>query len=305
MSAKFIGVFLAGWMALLFSAGAQDDQLTKAQIEQLAKSLHYQQGQIKIKDGLATLDVPTNFYYLDPADTKTVLVKFWGNPPAQADRTLGLLIPAGMSPLEPGCWVVTISYVEDGYVKDGDADKINYDDLMKKMQNDATENNKARQEKGYPTVQLIGWAAPPHYDAATHKLYWAKEVKFEDQDENTLNYDIRILGRRGVLVLTAVSSMSQLPEIEKQTPGILAMVDFNQGSRYADFDPKVDKVATYGIAALVAGGIAAKLGLFSGLFKLILAFAVAAKKFVIIAFLAIAAWFRKIFGRQKTPPPSA
>jgi uncharacterized membrane-anchored protein len=301
MNAKFISVFLAGWMALLFSASAQDDQLTSDQIKQLAQSLHYRQGQIKIQDGLAMLDVPTNFNYLDAQDAKTVLVKFWGNPPALAEKTLGLLIPAGMNPLKRGCWVVTISYVNDGYVKDGDANKINYDDLMKQMQKDADENNKARKEKGYPTVQLIGWATPPHYDAATHKLYWAKEVKFEDQDENTLNYDIRILGRRGVLVLTAVSSMDQLPEIEKETPGILGMVDFNQGNRYADFDPKIDKVATYGIAALVAGGIAAKLGLF----KLLLAGLLAAKKFVIIAFVAIAAWFKRIFGRQKTPPPSA
>ena len=182
MNVKFTCVFLAGWLALLLSAGAQDDQLTKAQVEDLAKNLHYQQGQIKIKDGLAILNVPTNFYYLDPQDAKTVLVKFWGNPPSLADKSLGLLIPSDKNVLEPGCWVVTISYVGDGYVKDDDASKINYDDLMKQMQKGAEENNKARQEKGYPTVQLIGWATPPHYDAATHKLYWAKEVKFEDQD---------------------------------------------------------------------------------------------------------------------------
>jgi uncharacterized membrane-anchored protein len=305
MTAKFTSVFLAGWMALILSAGAQDDQLTKAQIEELAKNLHYQQGQIKIQDGLATLNVPTNFYYLDPQDAKTVLVKFWGNPPSMVDKTLGLLMPSDKNPLKSGCWVVTMSYVNDGYVKDTDASKINYDDLLKQMQKGTEENNKARQEKGYPTVQLIGWASPPHYDAATHKLYWAKEVKFEDQDENELNYDIRILGRRGVLVLTAVSRMSQLPEIENQTPAILGMVDFNQGNRYADFDPKIDKVATYGIAALVAGGIAAKLGLFSGLFKLVLAFLVAAKKLVIICVVAIAAFFKKLFGRNKTSPPTA
>lgn len=115
-----------------------------------------------------------------------------------------------------------------------------------------------------------------------------------------LNYDIRILGRRGVLVLTAVSSMDQLPEIEKETPGILGMVDFNQGSRYADFDPKVDKVATYGIAALVAGGIAAK----AGLFKLLLAGLLALKKFVIIAFVAVVAFFKRLFGRGKMRPPT-
>jgi uncharacterized membrane-anchored protein len=301
MNTKFISVLLAGWMGLLPGARAQDNQLSDAQIKQLAQGLHYQQGQVKIQDGLATFNVPTNFYFLGPQDAKTVLVKFWGNPPAQVDDTLGLLMPSNLTPLDPACWAVVISYSNDGYVKDNDAGKINYDDLLKKMQADTRDNNKTRQEKGYPTVQLIGWATPPHYDAATHKLYWAKELKIDGAGENTLNYDVRILGRRGVLVLTAVAGMTQLPEIEKQTPTILGMVDFNQGNRYADFDPKVDKVATYGIAALVAGGIAAKLGIF----KLLLAGLLALKKFVIIAFVAIAAFFKRLFGRGKTQPPTA
>ena len=305
MNTKFISVFLAGWMGVLLCARAQDNQLSDAQVKQLAQGLHYQQGQVKIKDDLATFNVPTNFNFLGPQDAKTVLVKFWGNPPAQVDDTLGLLMPANVTPLDSDCWAVVISYDNDGYVKDNDAGKINYDDLLKKMQAATRDNNKAREEKGYPPVQLIGWATPPRYDAATHKLYWAKELKIDGSDENSLNYDVRILGRRGVLVLTAVAGMTQLPEIEKQTPAILGMVDFNQGNRYADFDPKVDKVATYGIAALVAGGIAAKLGLFSGLFKVVLAFLVAAKKLIIVCAVAIAAFFKRLFGRGKTQPPTA
>jgi uncharacterized membrane-anchored protein len=125
------------------------------------------------------------------------------------------------------------------------------------------------------------------------------ELKFSRQLEDTLNYDIRILGRRGVLVLNAIATMDQLPEIEQQTPQILAMVNFNDGNRYADFNPKVDKVATYGIAALVAGGVAAKLGLF----KLVWVFLLAAKKFVIIAVVAVTAWIKKLFSRNNTPTP--
>jgi hypothetical protein len=94
MISKLSALIALVWMTLVFSAGAQDHQLTLAQIQQLVKSLKYQQGQIKIQGGLATLDVPTNFYYLDANDAKTVLVKFWGNPPAQVDDTLGLLIPS-------------------------------------------------------------------------------------------------------------------------------------------------------------------------------------------------------------------
>jgi uncharacterized membrane-anchored protein len=224
----------------------------------------------------------------------------WGNPPSEV-KPLGLLIPAGMTPLSTNCWVVTIAYSEDGFVKDDDASKINYDELLKKMQAGIAENNKAREEHGYPTITLVGWAAPPHYDAATHKLYWAKQLKFGDEPNDTLNYSIRMLGRKGVLELNAVASVDQFATIDAQTPQILGMVDFKEGSRYADFDPKVDKVAKYGIATLVAGGAlaaAAKLGLLKGLWIFILA----AKKFIIIGVIAVIAFFKKMFKRSGGSP---
>ncbi len=126
---------------------------------------------------------------------------------------------------------------------------------------------------------------------ATHKLYWAKEVKFGSQPDNTLNYNIRMLGRGGMLVLNGVAAMSQLPEIERPTPKILAAIDFNPGHRSADLNPKSDKIAEYGLAALVVGTAAAaamKLGFFKALGAAVLA----AKKFIIIGAIAIAASVR-------------
>ena len=111
--------------------------------------MKYQQGEIDLRGGLAKLTVPKDFNYLGPDDAETVLVKLWGNPPSEV-KPLGLLIPAGMTPLVTNCWVVTIDYSEDGYVKDDDASKINYDDLLKKMQKGIAENNKEREEHGYP-----------------------------------------------------------------------------------------------------------------------------------------------------------
>jgi uncharacterized membrane-anchored protein len=287
---------LAGFATLTGLARAQTDtNALPPQIVKLLNDLKYQQGQIDLRGGLATLTVPKEFNFLDSTDAETVLVKLWGNPPSE-DKPLGLLIPAGMTPISSNCWVVTISYDEDGYVKDDDASKINYDDLLKQMQKSVVENNKARQEKGYPAVDLLGWAEPPRYDAATHKMYWAKRFKVEGETGDTLNYNIRMLGRKGVLELNAIASVDQLPTIDAQTPQILGMVDFKEGNRYADFDPKVDKVATYGLAALVAGGAlaaAAKLGFLKILWVGILA----AKKFIIIGIAAIVAFFKKRFNR--------
>jgi len=306
MKIKFSILLLAGFLAAtgLIRAQENTNEMTRLkEAVQIAKNLKYLQGDIDLRGGLAKLTVPKEFNYLGPDDAETVLVKLWGNPPS-GQKPLGLLLPAGMTPLDTNCWVVTIDYSEDGYVKDDDAAKINYDDLLKKMQAGIAENNKERQKEGYPAITLVGWAAPPHYDAATHKLYWAKDLKFEGEEHNTLNYSIRMLGRKGVLELNAIAQIDQLPDIDKQTPQILGMVDFKEGNRYADFDPKVDKVAKYGIAALVAGGVlagAAKLGLLKGLWVFILA----AKKFIIIGIIAVVAFFKKMFNRGGNTTPTS
>jgi uncharacterized membrane-anchored protein len=282
-------------LAVIPVRGQADTNGLPPQILEMLRQLKYRQGEIDLRGGLAKLTVPGDFNFLDADDAETVLVKLWGNPPSEK-KPLGLLMPSGMTPLSSNCWVVTIDYSEDGYVKDDDAGKINYDDLLKQMQKAVEENNKERQEKGYPTAQLLGWAAPPRYDAVSHKLYWAKRFKFAGEATETLNYNIRMLGRKGVLELNAVASMDQLAEIDAQTPKILGMVDFKEGNRYADFDPKVDKVAKYGLAALVAGGAlaaAAKLGFL----KLLWVGILAAKKFIILGMAALVAFFKKLFHR--------
>jgi len=295
MKIAFIALLIVGLMAWTSIAGAQGDPKTETDPDKLVQGLKYQHGEIELKGGMAKLNVPPEFNFLGPEDAETVLVKLWHNPPSK--RILGMLLPSDKNPLSRNNWAVTISYVEDGYVKDSDAAKINYDDLLKQMQTGVKEANQERAKLGYPTAELIGWATTPHYDAGTHKLYWARDLQFNDNPGHTLNYSIRILGRRGVLVLNAISSMDRLADIEQRAPQILGMVNFNDGNRYADFDPRMDKVAEYGIAALVAGGVAAKLGFF----KLLWVFILAAKKFIIIGIAAMVAGIKKVFGKNKSP----
>jgi len=280
-------------LALAISVIAQESPKEPGDLQKLLDGLKYQSGEIVLDRGLAKLRLPETLRYLGPKDAETVLVKLWDNP-SDGEKVLGMLVPAGKSPADPGTWGVIIQYEESGYVKDDDAAKINYSDLLKQMQEDSRKASKERESRGYPSVELVGWATPPRYDAVAKKLYWAKELKFGGDPENTLNYNIRILGRRGVLVLNAVADVSQLAEIEQITPSILSAVDFQEGHRYVDFNPSTDKVATYGLAALVAGGVLAK----TGFFKVILAALIAGKKFVIIAAIALAGFVKKIFGRK-------
>lgn len=272
----------------LCAADEPDHDLAAAQ--KIVDSLKFQQGHIVLKEGLASLNVPETFRYLGPKDAEKVLHNLWGNPPGNGD--LGMLFPADLSPIDRGSWGVIISWAEDGYVKDDDAAKIDYSKILKEMQESQREANKQRKAEGYEALELVGWAQPPHYDQATHKIYWAKELQVEGVPTRTLNYNIRMLGRRGVLELNAISGMAQLPEIEKAVPSLLGMVDFQAGHRYADFNPSTDKVATYGLAALVTGGILAK----AGFFKLLIAGLLAAKKLVIIGVVALVGFIKKLFG---------
>ena len=293
MKFKSIALLLLSFTLQLAWSAADDAEARKAELRPLAERIKYQEGQINLRDGLATLKLPENFRYLDPASSSTLLSGIWGNPPS--DDILGVIVPAGFDPFADAAWCVVVSYQEDGYVKDDDAEKINYTKLLKDMQKDTSAASKERVKQGYSPIDLVGWAAAPRYDKSTHKFYWAKELKFGDSDENTLNYNLRILGRRGILVLNAVANISQLGDIEKATPEILGMVDFNEGHRYADYQPGSDKVAAYGLAALVAGGIAAKTGLLKGLIAAVLAF----KKFIIIGIIALFAGLQKLFNWKR------
>ena len=291
---SIIRLFAALALIAGLPAAAQDDAVPKEAL-QLIDSLRYQSGKINVDAAHATLNLNSEFRFLDAADAQKVLSELWGNPPD--DEVLGMLVPVSAPLSDPKkSWAVVITHENEGYVSDKDAAGIDYDAMLKEMQEGTAEANAERKRLGYPEVRLVGWATKPHYDASTNKLYWAKELAFDGGREHALNYDIRVLGRGGYLSLNAVAGMNQLHQIEGEMQKVLALTEFDPGQRYSDFNASTDKVAAYGIAALVAGAIAAKAGLFAKLFVLLLAF----KKFAIVGFIALAALVRKLFARAKS-----
>ena len=281
-------------LACATGAAAQEtDAQAQAKVKKFLDSLHYQTGTVAIAKAHATLKLGEDFRFLDGRDAQRVLHDLWGNPPDS--DVLGMLVPAGTSLLdEKDSWVVVISHSDDGYVSDEEASKIDYDKMLKEMQDGARESNPEREKEGYPAIEIVGWATPPHYDQGTNKLYWAKELSFAGAGEHTLNYDIRVLGRGGYLSFNAVAGMHQLEMVKASMPRVLGMAEYDAGQRYSDFNASTDKIAAYGIGALVAGAIAAKAGLFAKLLALLIAF----KKVIIVGFVAVAAGIRKFFTRN-------
>src|ERR1043165_7495324 len=208
-------------------------------------------GTVTLGSNLAKFNNPKGFQYLTPEQSKYVMHDLWGNPPSE---TLGMIFPEEANEYIPTTWAIEISYDNDGHVKDDDAKEIKYDELLEQMQEGIKEANPERKKQGYSTVEILGWASQPYYDEKEKKLHWAKRLRFEGDSSETLNYNIRILGREGVLVLNAIGSMEQLDQIKANVSPVLASVNFSDGNRYADFKEGTDKVAAYGVVGLIAGG---------------------------------------------------
>ena len=210
--------------------------------ENIVRGFHPKQGTVTLPDGTATLNVPEGFCYLDANDSRQLLVDLWRNPPTAAEGVLGMILTTQENVPNVRNWAVVITYENRGYVKDSDSDTTDYAAALKQMQEATHANNARRQQAGYPPIELVGWAAPPRYDKANKKIYWAKELQFGDNAEHTLNYDVRILGRQGLAEPQRHRRDGPAPRNragDAENP--FGMVNFNQGHRYTDFNPKTDK----------------------------------------------------------------
>jgi uncharacterized membrane-anchored protein len=259
--------------ASLSIARAADEAPTKEalaefqRLNQAASTLKYQTGEIALPSAKAKISLKDGFQFLDRTGARTLLVDIWHNPPQAASQVIGVIVPKDFHPLGDVSWAVTIESADDGYVKDDEFDSMDFNKVLKDMKEQSKEASKERVASGYGKMELAGWATAPHYDKTQHKLYWAKKYDVEGP-EQSLNYDIRVLGRSGHLELSLISGMDQFKEIEGEVPKILSMVDFTDGNRYADYRSG-DRVANYGIAALITGGVLAKTGFFKGVLLLL------------------------------------
>ncbi len=284
--------------------------------------LDFQQGTVQVGDGLATIALGEELRYLAGADARFVVERVWGNPPDPSILGLILPIPAAAAEEEPegqdggmadgtapegteqegtaqppadpvGGWGIVVSWDGSGHVEDGDAAGIDYDGLLQEMRDGIAAGSEERARAGYPRVELLGWAEPPHYDAATHKLYWAKSLRFGGSPHPELNYCVRILGARGVLELNAVAALGDLARVAEASRGVLAATALSQGHRYEDYQHGIDPVAAGGITALVAGGLLAKK---VGLLALVGAFLLKGWKLVMILGFGLLVLWRKLAG---------
>ncbi len=235
---------------------------------------------------IAQIDVPAGYEFIDGKRTRALL-KAEGEP--VSGRELGLLSPISTNEQRS----VIFEFDNSGYVKDDEKNQLDADKLLAAIKRGTEEANKERVRHGNPPLVIVGWEQPPKYDEATHNLEWA--IRATTGDQAILNYNTRLLGRKGVMEVVLIVDADKLPQTLPAFRSLLANYSFQTGQNYAEYRPG-DKVAKYGLAALVLGGAAvgaAKLGLFAWL----AVFFKKGLKFIIIAVVAIIASIKKVLGK--------
>ncbi len=248
-------------------------------------------GQVDL-GSVAQLDLAEGYVFLNAADARKLLAAV-GNVPDGSE--LGLVAPAA----DDQNWFVVFDYSEVGYVKDDDKDNIDAAAILKGIREGTEEANKVRKEKGVPGLHVIGWQQPPYYDSATHNLSWGILAK-DDGGEQVVNFNVRLLGRQGYVSATLVDDAAKIAAARPHLDQIVSAFSYKSGSKYAEFRPG-DKVAEYGLMALVAGGAgaaAAKTGLLAALGKVLVKACKAVVLLVVAALAAIRKLLKAVFGND-------
>ena len=308
MNALWNSVARAWWLLLLVAAqtaawgqgaptaGAQAE--LKAAIDAAQKAQVSGPSEVKLADQ-AVLKLPKGFVYIPPAEGQKLLAAM-GN--RVGDGLLGLIFPASDSQ-----WFVAMRFMKSGYIKDDDARDWKTDDLLKGLKEGTEESNKERRARGYPEIEVVGWIEAPKYDAQTHRLVWSLSSKIKNAPagaEGGVNYNTYALGREGYISMNLVTGAAAIETEKPVAHQLLAALEYNDGKRYAQFNSATDHIAEFGLAALIGGVAAKKLGLFA----LIAAFLLKFAKVIGIAAIALIAVIGKLMGRKKeaggTPPQS-
>ncbi|MEK6244898.1 MAG: DUF2167 domain-containing protein [Pseudomonadota bacterium] len=281
---------LLGFVLVLFTFAAQA-QRDPGQIIQELQQLAWQRGPGEGAIGSkAKIQIPNGFSFLDERNTRRFL-ELMGNPPRDGHY---MIAPANID------WFAVFSFDPVGYVKDDE--KIDAAALLDSLKEGDGPGNEERKRLGMAPIYTDGWHVPPHYDAGSKRLEWGMRLR-DDKGGIHVNYTSRLLGRSGVMSAVLVSSPQTLNDDMSAFNGALAGYQFVAGEQYAEFK-QGDKIAEYGLAALVVGGAAAaaaKAGLFKSLGKFL---------WVIIGGALMGGWalLKKFFGRKKEakpgPPPS-
>ena len=270
-------------IAFTIDGGAAESAAAENPIATQLRALNWVKGPTTVTvAGNSTITVPEGFVFLDAANTK----KFNELVENLASGTEVLVAPESLE------WSAFLEFADEGYVKDDD--KIDADALLKSMKENNEAGNEERKRRGWTALNIVGWASPPAYNKDTKRLEWATVI--ESEGRQSANFFTKILGRRGYTSVILAASNDQLVAAEATLNTLLDGYKFNSGETYAEWK-KGDKVAEYGLAALVLGGAAA-IATKKGFWAIAASFIAASWKFVAAGVVGLGAWLKNLLKKK-------
>jgi uncharacterized membrane-anchored protein len=248
---------------------------------------HWTEGPAEVDVGrnVAGLNLPDGLIFAGEKDTKRLLERV-GN--VVDGSEVGLVT----SKAEGENWFIVFEWDDVGYVKDDEKDEIDADALLESIREATEASNEERVKLGGGALHVVGWSEPPHYDDRSHNLTWAVVAR-DDAGDQVVNYNVRVLGRSGVMSVTLVDDPANLQAAKPQVDRVISALTYKPGKTYAEWVPG-DKVAAYGLTALVAAGAGAA-AVKTGLLAVLLKFLGKAWKLVAVGVAAVGAGAVKIW----------
>jgi uncharacterized membrane-anchored protein len=198
----------------------------------------------------AVLHLPAAEVFVPQPQADRLLASF-GNPVADPEM-LGVILPRDPR----ATWAMPVRFHKSGFIKDDDARTWDADAMLRSLRQGTEEQNRDREKAGIPGLAVTGWSEAPQYDAARQRLAWAMTASVigakADAPQN-VNYNTFALGREGYLSLVMLAALPDLTVLKPVADRQIAALEYNAGKRYADFDPRTDRVAGYGLVGLVVG----------------------------------------------------
>jgi uncharacterized membrane-anchored protein len=268
MLATRVAMVAGLFLILGANAQAQDEELGRK-----LRELPWQTGPAAVGKIADKATVPlAGLRFLDPEPTDRFMA-ITGNLPRQNSYMLGR---------EDLAWWAVLDFVPEGYVKDDE--KIEADKLLAILKEGNAESAKERKKRGLPSLLLVGWHVSPQYDTENKRLEWATLLQTES-GERIVNYSTKLLGRSGFTSAVLVSDPKNFTGDVAEFKTALKSLQYVPGEKYSEFK-EGDKVAAYGLGALIVGGAAAVAtkkgfwavlaGLFGAFWKVIVGVGIAA-----------------------------
>ena len=234
--------------------------------------IEWQEGPTTVKlANLGQMSIPAGYRFTNAVGARQ-FSELTQNPPDGTE--IGVLIP----PVQEGgnmedFWFILFKYEAIGHVSDEEGstlDSATKSTILDSLRQGTEQANEIRKQKGWPPLLVVDWQQEPFYDVHTHNLKWA--VLCTSNGQQSINLNTRLLCREGVMSANMVIDPRFVSSAMPAYNTIIGSIDFNSESHYASFRAG-DKVAEYGLVALIAGGIgttAIKTGLFAKYLKPIL-----------------------------------